>query len=150
LITLTADALKQQKERSWRNRHTNLDDFRRIVDERLTWNISFKSAEDIEAAAQSCNDTIQRAGCNGTPEHKRTLKACDCPRLIKKYEEYVKDGTDYEYPQARDYLIQLNRNSKNSSLTLKWQHVSIPARESTEYSLWKATIRLKYVENILR
>jgi hypothetical protein len=83
LITLTADALNQENEPILSNRHANWDDFRLLVNERLTLNIPHKTEEDTEAAAKVFNNTIQRAGWNATPEHRRTLKdAYDCPITI--------------------------------------------------------------------
>jgi hypothetical protein len=67
LITLTEHALNQEKQPSLSNRHTNWDDFRRLINERLTSN-----QEDIEAAARFFNDTIQWAGLNAMQEHSHT------------------------------------------------------------------------------
>jgi hypothetical protein len=39
---------------------------------RLTLNMPLKTEEDIEAAANFFNDTIQCAGWNATLEHRRT------------------------------------------------------------------------------
>jgi hypothetical protein len=75
LITLTADALNQEKQRSLSNRHTYWDDLRRLINERLTSNISLKTEEDIEAAM---------------PEHTEILKICDHPILKQKIEEKKK------------------------------------------------------------
>jgi hypothetical protein len=69
LIILAADALTQEKEPISGNRLTHWDDFRLLVNERLTLNIPLKTEEDIEAAAKFFNGTIQCAGWNGTPEH---------------------------------------------------------------------------------
>jgi hypothetical protein len=69
LITLTAHALNQEKQSSLRNRHTNWDDFRHLINQRLTLNVSLKT-EDIEAEVKFFNDTIQQAGWNATPELK--------------------------------------------------------------------------------
>jgi hypothetical protein len=54
MITLTADALHQESESIVSNRHTNWDDFRRLVNESLTLNIPLKTV-DIEAAAKFFN-----------------------------------------------------------------------------------------------
>jgi hypothetical protein len=62
LITLTADALNQGKEPILDNRHIKCDDFRCLVNERLTLNIPHITEEDIEAAAKFFNDTIQCTG----------------------------------------------------------------------------------------
>jgi hypothetical protein len=84
LITLAADALGHENELILSNRHTNWDEIRRLVNERLTLNIPLETEEDIEAAAKFFNDTIQWAGWNATPEHKRTLEAYDCRIKIKQ------------------------------------------------------------------
>jgi hypothetical protein len=69
LITLTSHALNQEKQPSLSNRHENWDDFRHLINQRLNLNVSFKTEEDIEAAAKFFNDTIQWAGWNATSEH---------------------------------------------------------------------------------
>jgi hypothetical protein len=76
LITLTVDPLNQENEPVLNNRHTNWNDFKCFVSERLTLNIPLKTEEDIEA--------VQWAGWNAAPQHKSTLKAYDCPIIIEQ------------------------------------------------------------------
>jgi hypothetical protein len=64
------------------DRHTNWDDFRCLTNERLILDIPLKTEEDIEA--MFINDTVQCAGWNAVPEHKKTLKAYNCPITIKQ------------------------------------------------------------------
>jgi hypothetical protein len=84
LITLRADALNQEKQSSLCNRHTNWDDFRHLINQRLTLNVSLKTEEGIEAAVKFFNDTAQWAGWKTTPEHTDTLNTYDCPILNKE------------------------------------------------------------------
>jgi hypothetical protein len=77
LITLTPHALNQEKQTSLSNGHTNWDNFRHLINQRLTLNVSLKTEEDIEAAVKFFNDTIQWAGWN-TTQHTDTLKAVLC------------------------------------------------------------------------
>jgi hypothetical protein len=84
LVTLEAHTLNQEKQPSLNNRHTNWDDFRQLINERLTLNVSLRTEEDIEAAVKFFNNTIQWAGWNATPEHTDTLKTYDCAILIKQ------------------------------------------------------------------
>jgi hypothetical protein len=74
LITLKAHVLNQDKQPSLSNIHTNWDDFRRLINERLTLNVSLKTEKYIGAAVKFFNDIIQWPGCNGMPEHTDTLK----------------------------------------------------------------------------
>jgi hypothetical protein len=83
LNTLKAHALNQGKQPSIRNRHTNSDDFRHLI-EWLTLNVSLKTEEDTATAVKFFNNTIQRAGLNATPEHIDTLKPYVCPIIIKQ------------------------------------------------------------------
>jgi hypothetical protein len=84
LITLIAHALNQEKQQSLSNRHTNWDDFRHLINQRLTLNVSLKTKEDIQATVKFFNHTIQWAGWNAMPEYIETLKTYDCPILIKQ------------------------------------------------------------------
>jgi hypothetical protein len=99
--------LNQEKQPSLSNRHTNWDDFRHLINQRLTSNVSLKTEEDSEAAVKFFNDTVQWAGWNATPEHTDMLKTYDCAILIKlkvkKKEEFVEVSTNYEHQRAKDY-----------------------------------------------
>jgi hypothetical protein len=57
------------------------------------------------------------------PEHNRKLKTYDCliimKQKIEKKEDSVEIGTVYKNQQARDYLMQQHRNSKNFSMITK-------------------------------
>jgi hypothetical protein len=59
LMTLTAHVLNQEKRPSLSNRHTNWDGFSRLINERLTLNVSLKTVGDTEAAIKFSSDTIQ-------------------------------------------------------------------------------------------
>jgi hypothetical protein len=74
LITLTAHALNQEKQPSLSNSHTNWDDFRHLINQRLTLNVSLKTEKDIQAAVKFFNDTIQEASWNAMPEHTDTFQ----------------------------------------------------------------------------
>jgi hypothetical protein len=84
LIILTSHALNHEKQPRFSNRHTNCDDCRHLINQRLTLNVSLKTEENIEAAVTFFNDTVQCAGWNATPENTDKLKTYDCPILIKQ------------------------------------------------------------------
>jgi hypothetical protein len=46
-MTLKAHALNQEKQSSLSNRHISWDDFRQLINERLTLKLSLKTEEDI-------------------------------------------------------------------------------------------------------
>jgi hypothetical protein len=69
LITPTSHAQNQENQPSLSNRHTNWDDFRHLINQRFTLNVSLKTEEDMEAAVKFFNDTVLWADWNATPEH---------------------------------------------------------------------------------
>jgi hypothetical protein len=76
LILITLTALKQEREPS--NIHLNWEDFRHLLNERLTLNVFPKAKEDIEAAPSS--STVQYNGqdgmqCQNIQRHSRNTTA---------------------------------------------------------------------------
>jgi hypothetical protein len=63
---------------------------------------------------------------------------------LKKKENSVKVGTDYEHRRAKDYLTQelkqLLNNNKNDCIQTFLQDLT--PTESTDYSVWKAAKKL--------
>jgi hypothetical protein len=91
LITLTSHVLNEEKQPSLSNRHTNWDDFRHLINQRLSLNVSLKTKEDIEAAVKFFNDKSTTGRLEHKPKHADALKTYDCPILIKqKIEEKKK------------------------------------------------------------
>jgi hypothetical protein len=151
--TPAADALNHENDPILSNRHRNWDDFRHLVNERLTLNIPLKT-EDIEAAAKFFNDTIQWAGWNGTPEHKRTLEAYNCPIKIKqKIEEKRRVRRKWhrlQTPASKRLLIAATQEFKelhdNKNDCIQTFLQGLTPTESIHYSLRKATKKLKHVK----
>jgi hypothetical protein len=80
-----------------------------------------KTAEDIEAAVQYFNDTIQWACCNTTPEQTNPLKTKECTLLIKQKSwtnaDYADVGTNSIHQGKNVCSTQQPANSNNSSTT---------------------------------
>jgi hypothetical protein len=145
LVTLSTQALNQEKQPSLCNRHTNWDEFRHLINERLTLNVSLKTEEKLNKQVSS-SMTIQWAGWKAMPENTGTSKTYQCPILIKqkiiekKKEDSVEAGTDYEHHRANDYSTQQHRNSNNSSSATKTtaskhSYKALHLWISTDYSL---------------
>jgi endonuclease/exonuclease/phosphatase family metal-dependent hydrolase len=155
LITLTSHALNQEKQPSLSNRHTNWDDFRHLINQRLTLNITLKTEEDIDAVVNFFNDIVQWAGWNATPEHTDTLKTYDCPILIKQKSEEkrrLRRGWHrLRTPESKrllntatQELKQLLNNNRNDCIQTFLQ--GLTPTESSDYFLWKATKKIKQVK----
>jgi hypothetical protein len=153
LITPIANALNQENEQIWSNRHTNWDDFRCLVNERLPLNIPLKTEKDIDTAAKFFIDTIQCAGWNVTPEHKRTLKAHNCLIIIKQKIEDRRIHGEWHRLRAPASKRLLNTATKelkelhdNKNHCIQAFLQGLRPTESTDYSLWKTTKKLKHVK----
>jgi hypothetical protein len=83
LVTLSSQALRREPSPSLCNWRTHFDEFTNLITELLTLHIPLKTVEDIEAAIQYFNDTIQRACWTTTPERQAHLKTNECPLSIK-------------------------------------------------------------------
>jgi hypothetical protein len=138
--------------------HTNWDDFGRLVNERL--DIPFKTEEDIEAAAKFFNGTVQRAGWNATPEHKRTLMAYDCPIMIKQNIEEARRvrrewrrlptaASKRVLNAATQELKELLHDNTNDSNQTFMQGLT-PTESTGWLFFWKAIKKFKYVKNLFR
>jgi hypothetical protein len=60
LITLTSHALNKEQQPTLSNRHTNWDDFRHLIKQRLNLNVSHKPKKILKL--QSSSSTIQYSG----------------------------------------------------------------------------------------
>jgi hypothetical protein len=105
-MTLKAHALNQEKQPSLSNGHTNWDDSRCLINQRLT-----------SAAVTFFNETIQFVGWNATPEHTETLKAYDCPiSLTQTIEEKRRFGRDWRRLRTPKSKILLNTATQEELL----------------------------------
>jgi hypothetical protein len=71
---------------------------------------------------------------------------------LKKNEDLIQTGTDYEHQKANDYLTRQRKNSKellynNKNYCSQTFLKGLTPTESTDYSLWKATKNLKQAKN---
>jgi hypothetical protein len=130
------------------NSHTNWDYFRHLINQRPDQ----RPEEDIEGAVKFFNDTVQWAGLNATPEHTDTLKTYDYPIVIKqKIEEKRRLRRGWRRlrtPESKrllntatQELTQLLNRNKNDCIQTFLQ--GLTPTESTGYSLWKETKKIK-------
>jgi hypothetical protein len=70
---------------------------------------------------------------------------------LKKKEDSLEFGTDYEHQTAKDYSTQQHMNSNNSSIGTKMICIQtflqrLTPAEYTDYSLWMAIKKIKQVK----
>jgi hypothetical protein len=84
LITLSVETSLLSPHPSLCNNNTNWEAFRLLITEHLHLNVPLKTTHDIEAAINSFNNLIQRAGWDSTPEPPKIPRSPTCPLLIKQ------------------------------------------------------------------
>jgi hypothetical protein len=154
LVTLTSHAINQEKQPSLSNRRTNWTYFSHLIQQRLTLKIPLKTEADIETAVKSFNDKVQWAGWKATAKLPAASRIHDFPITIKqKIAEKIKRRRDwhrFRTPECKrllnaatqDLKQLLNRN-KNDCIQTFLQ--GLQPTEYTDYSLWKATKKIKHV-----
>lgn len=151
LITLSSEVILKMKPPVLCNKFTDWAEFRRLVDNKISCNISLKTQGDIDDVTQHLCRTIQEAAWAATPELK--FPKCDnnCPifikqqiaekRKLRKRWQITRAPADKLLNQACKQLkYQLSRQ-KNVAVEDYLRNLS--ATETTDYSLWKATRNLK-------
>jgi hypothetical protein len=66
-VTLTSQPIRSDPPPRLSNKHTNLDYFKHLINERLLLQIPLKATDDIEEAVKFFTDTVQWAGWKATP-----------------------------------------------------------------------------------
>jgi hypothetical protein len=84
LITLLVETSLCSSHLSLCNNNTNWEAFRLLITEHLQLSVPPKTTHDIEAAINSFNNLIQRAGWDSTPKPPKIPRSPTCPLLIKQ------------------------------------------------------------------
>lgn len=152
IITYSTQVITKNKPPSLYNKHTSWDHFRQSIDENLNCNVPLKTEEDLNNAVEQFNHTIQIAAWNATPEMGRKDQAGECSLLIKQ-KITEKRNMRKQWQLSRDpkaktklnravkELKQLLDESKNENIRTYLNELT--PTSATDYSLWKATKRLK-------
>lgn len=152
LITLSTEVCTNQKLPVLCNRLTDWTEFRQIIDSNISCNIALKSQSNIDQAIYQLCNTIQEAAWATTPELKLPECLNTCPKSIKeKIAEKRKLRKRWQItraPSDKKLLNQVTKQLKNQLNRHKNESIedylsNLSATEATDYSLWKATRKLK-------
>jgi hypothetical protein len=152
IITLHSKISPQTGAPTLSTRYTNWAKFRHHIMERLALEVPLKTARDIEAYVHQFVQTVQQAAWDATPQPHTPTTVVDCSPLTKQ-KLLEKRKLRKRWQQTRSPLDKANLNKAVAELK---QHLyeqkqtaiqnylgSLSPTEATEYSLWKATKRLK-------
>lgn len=152
IVTIYSQYIRRQKQPSLHSRNTNWDIFRHHLDHLITLNISLKSEIEIEKAVESLTKSIQTAAWLATPDRNIQHLEEPCPIIVKeKIAQKRKIRKQWQTSKTAEDKMRLNKITKelkNLLYKLKNQGIqeylkNLSATEATEYSLWKATKRIR-------
>lgn len=152
LITLGTKIVNIQKQPMLSNNKTNWNHFRYKVTEKLNTNIKLKTERDLDQAVEHLNECIQSAAWKSTPIQYEKEKNGECSSVVKKmikekrklrqqWQRYRLAEDKRKLNKAVKQLKELLLNEKNQSIQEYLSRLS--PTENTDYSLWKATKKLK-------
>lgn len=153
MVMLSSRLLNQPVPATLTNKKTDWEKFRYLIRERLTLDVSLKSAEDIDNAVENLTRAIQTAAWGSTPEiQQTTFTRPNCSEVVKEAvsekRRLRRTWMITRAPQDKSRLNQATRNLKNLLQREKNQNIQeflqdLTPTEATQYSLWKATRKLK-------
>lgn len=152
IITASTKIISRKIVKRLHTKHTDWTRFKEILDSRITLNIPLSSENNISEAIEKFNNVLVHAANESTPEQKNTERQNMCPTSVKlKIEEKRKLRKVWQRTRAPIDKMRLNKatkeiktllnNVKNESLQNYLLNLS--ATEVSDYSLWRATKKLK-------
>lgn len=152
IILMNSNALKSEPPKYLTNKKTNWGLYKNLVELNSHLNIPLQTNEEIESALVNLNKTLQDAAKESTPLMKLSELNKDIPKKIQHLLQ-EKRNLRREWQKSRSPIAKwkLNRSLKNLKQALiddKNDSIEtylneLTATEATDYSLWKATKKLK-------
>lgn len=159
MVTISSEVILKQKPLTITSKKTDWDLFRILIEDKLQTKIPLKTADDIDDAVEALTRTIQQAAWNSTPIHNgMNKKQQNCTdiireavankRKIRKIWMSTKSPRDKErFNSAAKNLKEMIQKQKNNEI--EKYLCNLTATDATEYSLWKATSKIRRTqENI--
>lgn len=152
VVTISSNILIQQKQPSLHSKKTNWTKFRQLVSDNLNPYASLKTKKEVDEAVEIFTTVIQESAWSSTPQLREKQGSSILEPFIKdKIEEKRKLRKIWQITREPRDKRKLNKATKNLKMTLKEtknQEIQLylsklSSTASTDYSLWKATKKLK-------
>lgn len=152
ILTLSENIIQKENNHALVNKYTDWINFKHILEEKINLNIPLKTEEALEKEVEKFNKDIQTTAWECTPIIKRRLKGCNYPKeirmLVSNKRKARRKWFQSRAPQDKTILNNLTQQLKRVIKEFKEESISSYLSEltndcSTDYSLWKATKRLK-------
>lgn len=152
IASLFTTVVENIKQPSLYNCKTNWENFRDNIDKNINLKISLKTPQEIDLAVSQFIMAIQKAAWAATPSKENTKNVNNIPITVKEKiaekrqlrkrwqnSRCVSDKTKLN--KATKDLTRLLREIKNKGI--QEYLASLTSTKDTDYSLWKATKKLK-------
>lgn len=152
ILTVHTEILNKERQPFLHSSQTNWDAFRSNLNRLISLDVPLKSKIDIEDAVLNLTQNIQTASWSATPPVTTRLINGKIPTIIRdKLEEKRKLRKQWQYNRTEINKRKLNRATKELKILIQKNRnqefqkylENLTPTEATEYSLWKATKRLK-------
>lgn len=135
------------------NNQTDWDQYKHLLEKRLTCQIPLQTEEDINSAADYLQNELIKAAKESTPKTNQNIKSSETlpphlKKLLTKKRTTRKEWQKNRCPRVKkelNSLIKRTREALNEWRNQGIQHYlkNLTPTVATDYSLWKATRKLK-------
>lgn len=152
ILTLSENIIKKESNPTLTNKLTDWKSFKNILEGKINLSVHLGNKQQLDDEVKLFNDNIQQAAWETTPAITRRTVGKNYPREIRKLisekRRLRRKWQQTRAPQDKNILNNATQRLKREIQQLKEESISTYLREltddsSTEYSLWKATKRLK-------
>jgi hypothetical protein len=151
-ITTHSRIIPQPSPPTLSSKYTNWETFRTLIRERLPLYVPLKAEREIEVYVHQFVQIIQQAAWDSTPNPRKSPNLDDCAPLTKqKILEKLQLRKRWQQSRSPQQKAKLNQTVQELKQLLNDQKQkaiqtylkSLSATEVTDYSIWKASKKLK-------
>ena len=152
LLTLSDKIIVKENKPSLTNRHTDWEGFKYELNNRIKFNVLLSSEERLDKELEKFIIDIQQSAWNNTPKIKRRAIGNNYPKeiriLVAEKRKARKTWQHSRSPESKNKLNNLTQRLRRELNEIRNDTVnsylrSLTYDKSTDYSLWKATKKLK-------
>ncbi|KMQ85369.1 reverse transcriptase, partial [Lasius niger] len=153
ILTLSENIIQKEKLPRLTNKRTNWDKFREKLLEYINLQSPLASKEQIDREAEQFIADVQQAAEESTPPDKGIIRSVisypvEIKELVLAKRSARRKWQQSRYPDDKTKFNRLSNQLKKRIREIKNESINrflnnLTADKSTEYSLWKATKRIK-------
>lgn len=152
ILTLSENVIKRENNPTLVNRLTDWESFKQTLEEKIDLSVPLRNEQQLDKEVEIFIKHIQLAAWDNTPNIRRRITGSNYPKeirdLITQKRRLRRKWQQTRAPQDKTNLNNASQQLKREIQRIKNETISAYLKEltddsSTEYSLWKATKRLK-------